>query len=340
MKRFGKDLLGLVACLLATGAALPTRVEATGSQNVLWSTDWSADGKSFAVGGAWLGVFNATALERVPTPALDSIKAVAKVSWHPTQNLLAFSGGGDGGSTGIYDPATDRKTTLTSPDGTRGISWNWNGELLAGAGNRGELLIWNAKGELQHSVRPEKSKSLTGVAWHPRENKLISIGEFIRLHDANGTITKQITHRPAAKGLVLLLSVEWHPSGEFFVVGDYGNKQSGDEPELEFWSADGRLLKTVKIEEGAAVRSLSWNHDGSLLASASDALRIWSKDGELKRVGKSPDLLWGAKWNRSGDRLLTSSHEGRVTLWSANANVVKEVVKAPTAALCVNSPKP
>jgi WD40 repeat protein len=318
----------VIACLLIF-VALP-EAKAAESRNILWSVDWSADGKSFAIGGAWVGIFDAETHLKRRTPALDSVKTIAKVRWHPHRNLLALSGSADG-ITAIYDPATDQKIILKTKEGTRGIAWDASGERLATAGNRGELQIWDATGQLLHTTRPENAKSLTGVAWHPTGEKIVTISEFIRLYDGKGNLSRQFRHRPEAKGFCLLLGVEWHPSGEFFAVGDYGNHNTGDLPVIQFWSVDGKLLKiiTVNPDIEAPFRNISWNREGTLLASASDALRIWSKDGELRHVGKSPDLLWGVRWNREGNRLLTSSHEGRVTLWTATAEVSRRIVEAP-----------
>jgi WD40 repeat protein len=332
-------LFASVALLLVAGWVQPCNAKDSDSNNILWSVDWSADGKFFAVGGAWVGIFDAETQVKQRSPGLDSLKAIAKIRWHPRRNLLALSGGEDG-ITAIYDPKTDQKITLKTKEGTRGIAWNASGDLLATAGNRGELQIWNASGELLHTTRPENAKSLTGVAWHPTEDKIITVSEFIRLYDAKGNIIKQVRHRPDAKGMALLLCVEWHPSGKLFVVGDYGNAEAGDAPVLQFWSADCKLLKTIEVKDGAAFRNVSWNRDGSLLASASDALRIWSKEGELLHVGKSPDLLWGVRWNRDGNRLLTSSHDGRVTLRTAKAEVSKNIIEAPSGALCLKPQTP
>ena len=219
----------LVALMLVAGSVQPSNAKESDSSNILWSVDWSADDKLFAVGGAWVGIFNAETQQKIRTPALDSIKAIAKVNWHPRRNLLAISGGDDGGFTGIYDPATDQKILFKTKEGTRGIAWNASGELLATAGNRGELQIWSASGKLLHTTRQEKAKGMTGVAWHPTEDKVVTVGEFIILYDGSGRITKQVRHRPEAKGFCLLLCVEWHPSGEFFVVGDYGNHDTAHE---------------------------------------------------------------------------------------------------------------
>ena len=334
----GRLFFAAAAMMLAVGWV--QHCEAKESDNkILWSVDWSADGKSLAVGGAWVGIFDADTQLKRQAPGLDSLKSVAKVRWHPRRNVLALSGGADG-VTAIYDPATDQKITLKTKEGTRGVAWSGTGERLATAGNRGELQIWSADGELLHTTRPENAKSLTGVAWHPTEDKIVTVSEFIRLYDGKGNMTKEVRYRPDAKGLALLLCVEWHPSGEFFVVGDYGNSEAGDAPLLQFWSADGKLLKTMEVKDGAAIRNVSWNRDGSLLASASDALRSWSKDGELRHTGKSPDFLWGVRWNPDGNKLLTSSHEGRVTLWTAQAEVSKNIVEAPGSALCLKQQNP
>ena len=316
----------VVAALVSTGSAQASNLQESDNRRILWSVDWSADGKVFAVGGGWVGLFDAETNERRLTPGLDNSKSVHKVRWHPRRNLLALSGGANE-VTAIYDPVTARKIPLKTMEGTRGIAWNASGDKLATAGNRGELQIWSVDGKLLQTTRPENAKSLTGVAWQPTENQIVTVGEFITLYDQSGRIVRQVRHRPEAKGMVLLLCVEWHPSGEFFAVGDYGNSDTGDAPAIQFWSSDCTLLRTIEVKGGAEFRNVSWSPDGSLLASASDALRIWTKDGELRNIGKSPDFLWGVRWNRVGDRLLTSSKDGYVTLWTPSAVTIRNVVE-------------
>ena len=141
------------------------------------------------------------------------------------------------------------------------------------------------------------------------------------MYDAKGTLIKQVRHRPRAKGECLLLCVEWHPSGDFFVVGDYGNQRTHDLPVLQFWSDELVPQATITASTSAEIRNISWSPDGELLASASDGLRIWTKGGQLVKHGQSPDLLWGVRWNNAGNSLLTSSLSGRITLWTSEADV-------------------
>ncbi|MDA0813998.1 MAG: WD40 repeat domain-containing protein [Verrucomicrobia bacterium] len=321
----------MMSPLLATGNA-----RALDYDRILWTTEWNHDGSRFAVGGVnTLWVFDSNTLERkslLPkTPGVQEgdinipYVAVTSVSWHPSGILLAVSSQGRDVN-GVYDIVSGDRTPLKVDQG-RGVSWSPDGArvALSSSGN-GHLGIWKSDGTLLHNIsRYEKAKGLTGVSWRPSGDRIVTIGGQITLHDAQGKPIRQMTHRPETEErLCLLLCVEWHPSGEFFAVGDYGNEV--DDPVIQFWSADGELLKSVTIQGGAEIRNISWNHDGSLLASASEKLRIWTKDGRLKHESESPDLLWGVSWHPKGDKILTSSIEGRVTLWSPTAKVIKEII--------------
>lgn len=292
---------------------------------ILWSVDWSADGKLYVVGGENTWLFDANTHERHSVPSFESIKSARKVRWHPSGKLLAVSSR-DVDATAIHDISSGKKILLKTVEGTRGIAWSPDGDRLATAGNDGSLQIWDSTGELLHTSRQEKARSLTGVAWHPADDKILSVGDYITLYDASGTILKQMRHRPEAKAPCLLLCVEWHPSGEFFVVGDYGNHDTGELPVIQFWSADFKLLETITAADPAPFRNISWNRSGSFLASAGGGLGIWSRRGELQYVGKSPDHLWGVRWSPDGNQVVTSSIEGRVTLWSASADVLRKVL--------------
>ena len=306
------------------------------TERTLWSVDWKPNGSHFAVCGVnTLWLFDAKDFKRKsllsagnqdPQQADDT--DVTGVSWHPFQNRLAVSSQG-GNVNGIYD--TDSATRIPlKVDHARGVDWGAKGDILATTNGDGHLRIFRSDGSLLHDVPgPKAAKGLTGVGLQPSTNKIVTIGEFITLRDAQGNVGKRITHRPDAKGECLLLCVEWHPSGEFFVVGDYGNNDTADLPALQFWSAEGDLMKTIVTDEGSEIRNISWNRDGTLLASASDKLRIWTKAGELKHEGDSPDLLWGVDWHPNGHMLLTSSIEGRVTLWTADAKVSRRIVEPP-----------
>ena len=147
----------------------------------------------------------------------------------------------------------------------------------------------------------------------------------------NGRVVRQVAHRPNAQGPCLLLCVDWHPSGEFFVVGDYGNHDTGELPVIQFWTPRGEPINTIELTSRAEVRSLRWNGDGTRLASTSDALKIWSRSGAKLHEGQSPTQLWGVSWNPTSTQLITTSEAGHVTLWTNAARPIKQIV-APAPA--------
>ena len=120
-----------------------------------------------------------------------------------------------------------------------------------------------------------------------------------------------------------MLCVSWHESGEFFVIGDYGDNYHPHKPLLQFWNADGTLRSQSDISK-AEYRNISWSHNGKKLATASDALRIWSKRGKLLVEGpSSDDLLWGVDWSPSGKYIVTSSIKGNIVLWDRKGRFVR-----------------
>jgi WD40 repeat protein len=75
----------------------------------------------------------------------------------------------------------------------------------------------------------------------------------------------------------------------------------------------------------AEYRNVSWTADGTKLATASDALRIWSAEGELLAEGLSDDHLWGVDWSPDGQWIVTSSLHGYITIWDQQARRIKNL---------------
>lgn len=335
MLRFWTSASWIALLLFAGGKA-----QATDLDNLLWTARWNHDGSQFAVGGVHtLRIFDSDTLEsRSLLPKALDVRlggtnipyvAVTRLAWHPTSNLLAVSSQGKNVG-GIYDVSSSQRTDLSATEEHfgRGVSWRPDGRRLAYTSDD-RLVISKDDGTLLHDIpRYKEAKGLTGVAWSPLGDRIVTIGARITLHDAQGNPIRQRMHRPEAQErLQLLLCVAWHPSGDFFVVGDYGTDR--DDPVLQFWSAEGELIKSITLKGDTQIRNVSWKRDGSRLASASSKLGIWKRDGELEFEAKSPDLLWGVDWHPNGEKVLTSSIAGRVTLWSANALVEKQVGVPP-----------
>jgi WD40 repeat protein len=298
-----------------------TTAQNTLTKEILWTTDWSPNGKHIAIGGnvGSLKIYSESNLK--PYKSLPIKNTITRVKWHPTKNIIAVTTQMSEEKSFIFNLETNEKIELIgiSPDGARGIDWNYTGDYLAIADNDGQILIYDIKGKLIRKFVNENTKSITAIDWHPKKNIITTVTDKIRFFDIEGNLLKSIKHRQEE---VMLLSIAWHKSGDFFVTGDYGDEK--DKSLLQYWSEKGELLKTIDISKGE-YRNLVWNTKGDRLASASDGLRIWDTKGNLISEGNSKDYLWGVSWNEKGNRIITSSMEQRIILWNKKAKRIKTI---------------
>lgn len=316
-----KVLLAVIVLLIVFNNQL--FAQDASSKQILWTTDWSPNGKFFAIGG------NTDSLKIYDAKKLNLYKSfpvkgtITRVKWNPKKNCIAVATQISDDKTMLLNLDTNEKLELKgiSPDGARGIDWNYTGDFLAVADNDGQIFIFNSNGDLIRKFANEtnSTKGITALDWHPSKNILVTVSDKIRFFSIEGDALKTIKHRQED---VLLLSVAWHKSGTFFVTGDYGDEK--DKSLLQYWDEQGNLLKSNDISKGE-YRNLSWNPKGTRLASASDALRIWDEDGNLISEGKSKDYLWGVSWNENGKRIITSSTEQRIILWNNKAKIVLNI---------------
>jgi WD40 repeat protein len=301
---------------------LPLSLQAQKASNkttaISWTADWSTDDKWIAVGGddSLLTIYDASNFTIASTIKLNSM--IRCVRWSKNSKRLAVSTNSDG--IVLVDMNTKKITRLPGNEGSRALEWNYNGQLLAAAGNA-VVTIWNADGKLLRSIYKDDRKSYLTMDWNPSKNILMAGGDEIRIYDTSGKQLQMFRHR---KENLALLTLKWHPSGNFLASGDYGHSGEGTESLIQFWKEDGSLLKQLHGSKDE-YRNIKWSPDGKFLASASDALRIWDANGRLLYTGKSKVLLWGVDWNSKGARIVTTSSDGRVELWTNTAKLIKQL---------------
>jgi WD40 repeat protein len=121
--------------------------------------------------------------------------------------------------------------------------------------------------------------------------------------------------------------VKWHPSGDFFVTGDYGHPKEGIPVLLQFWKSDGTLIREWNGSK-YEYRNIRWNKDGTRLATASDELRIWTNDGKLLYSGKQngEPALWGVDWTSDTKNIITVTYNpGDMQLWDKKGKLLKSI---------------
>ena len=293
----------------------------------LWTVDISSDDKYIALGGddSLLRIFT---VNLRPYKTIEAGGMIRAVHWHPKENLLAVS---SRNNIWILKPESGEEFKLEgNHKGSRAVAWNYNGELLAAAAGSGIVWIWNKHGKLLRTIQKTDSigvpdtKDFLGMDWHPSKNIFTTVGDEIRIFDTSGKQLNVFKHRQQRAGL---LTVKWHPSGNYFVTGDYGHPKEGVPVLLQFWQADGKLIKEWDGSE-TEYRNIRWNKQGTHLATGSDALRIWTKDGQLLYTAKQEANggLWGVDWISDSKRIITVSFgSGNIRLWDDKASLLKTI---------------
>ena len=201
-----------------------------------WSVNWNPEGNSIAVGGTQdsLRIFSETELKT--NHSLTG--TITNIKWHPNNNLIAISTQGDKAKSILRNMDNNQDVILENINGSRAIDWSKNGEFLAVGGNDGFLTVFDKKGNLIKRVNLEQW-AVTGLSWHPKKNVLATVGHHIVIYDFDNDKMTKIIPRDEE---VLMLCVEWNPSGKFFVTGDYGDSDLSHPALLQFWDENGKNI--------------------------------------------------------------------------------------------------
>lgn len=286
----------------------------TNTKAILWTVSWSPDGSQIAAGGVMdtLLVFSGTDYSDVDYIPFAS--TITQLKWHPASKKLAISSQISAGQSAIYDFENKTLVTLDSigADGARGLGWNYNGSLLAVGDYDGALMLYDEKGSFIRKINTAQ-KSITGLSWHPKKNVLAVVGSEITIMDLEEERLETV--QPRAEE-VLMLCVSWHPSGDYFVTGDYGDFEKQYPPLLQFWNANGHNISKIEHSK-TEFRSIAWNNTGNLLATASDKIRLFDGSGNLFLESEVPNQLWGLDWNPTFDKIVTSDAAEIISIWDA-----------------------
>lgn len=313
--------IGCISCLPVANAQTADRMLSQKGKvpTLLWAVAWSPDDKYVALGGddSVLSVYETAHFTLYRSWKMNSM--IRCVRWHVKGQFLAI-GNNDNVQMLDMQSAQIMKPVLLN-HGARGVGWNYTGDLLGVADLDGTVWILQKDGKILRSIKKENSNSYFSLDWHPARNILVTGGDEIRLFDTSGHSLQVIKHRKEETGV---LAVAWHPGGDFFGIGDYGHDKEKVPSVLQFWQGNGTLLKNLWGSK-TEYRNIRWNRSGSLLASASDALRIWTKEGRLVSTGTNGKLLWGVDWNSKGTLLITTSIDGSIQVWTNKATLIKTI---------------
>lgn len=290
---------------------------------IVWTIDWNPKEPVAAVGGddSLLRFFQIPELMVVETVRVPTM--IRFVQWHPDGRLLAIA---TARGIFLFDFTTKQLVKWPNAPAARALDWKPTGDQLVVADLDGKVTFWSRDGVLLRSIQKITNgetdmNSFFSVDWHPTKNIVVTGGDEIRIYSSDGREVNVVKHRKEQTGV---LSVQWHPSGSFFVSGDYGHHSEGVESLIQFWSGNGKLINTLNgsISE---YRNLRWNKSGTRLATASDALRLWNEQASnlFASPSNTAQPLWGISWHRDGQALITSSSNGVISLWDSNGRLLR-----------------
>ncbi|WP_136467884.1 WD40 repeat domain-containing protein [Flagellimonas onchidii] len=290
------------------------------NKKTLWTVAWNPNGKYIATGGNQdeLKIFDTKTFELINTFPVKDVQ-LSRVKWHPTKNILAVITQGRTFKAKLLNLEKNEWIDLQDLESSfRALDWNHTGELLAVSELEKAVSVYTMDGARVSRFKADP-KGVAGLDWHPTKNIMVTVGDQIGIYSQHGDTINSFKSRTEE---TLLLCVEWHKSGDFFAIGDYGalkNKVNDKDKLIQFWNIEGGKLFEAALRN-VEYRNIRWNPNREKLASASDALRIWSKEGKLIAESKSTeDYLWGVDWSPDGKFIVTSSSEGKMVLWDENA---------------------
>ena len=287
----------------------------------IWSLDWSPNGTFIASGNA-TGLLRIYDVENMELEAiLTGFKSTINgIHWSPDGKKIVASGPHDDPRIILWD--LEQKTRIiieAHKRQVRSVKWSPEGTYFASTSHDGTLRIWTPEGKF---VKMFKGADFgcVGIDWLNEDTITASCWDnTIRTYSISGSESQVIengNHRRKA-----VLAIDWHPSGELFATGEYGNE--GDPVHaLKLWSKMGELL-VVKDSHKKEIRSLAWNKKGDLLATGGETVRLWTNEGKLLKVFKeNRSPVWSLDWNLEGNRIASGHNDGKIRIWNTNGDLL------------------
>jgi len=166
--------------------------------------------------------------------------------------------------------------------------------------------------------------SLYAVALSP-DNKIVAAvgaagekeGTVVLLDSDKGTLKRLTGHNAAVRAVV------FHPNNKWIAT-------AGEDKRILFWSLDGQLQKELSTD--GEVWALAISPEGMLASGGSDkTITLWNADGEKQILPvKHTNTITSLSFNKDGSLLASASYDNTACLWDIAKRQLKHQLKAHT----------
>jgi|GEM_PF-4710211 len=215
--------------------------------------------------------------------------AVARVdfSWHPSENILAFS---NGLGMSLWDANTQEikeaenfELDLLPPDVVSAapseaygylwrIAWSPDGEQIAVSTRLNGVLLWQFDTETVEQTLPFSVSPWERLSWNPNRDGLL----IASIVGRNETYLVDIESGEAtALDLGMAQHPEWSPDGSLLATVEFASNY-----EILIWNTADWGLEGILTGHTDELLAFAWSPDGRRLASGGEdgVIRIWEQE--------------------------------------------------------------
>ncbi|WP_327091074.1 hypothetical protein OIE66_10745 [Nonomuraea sp. NBC_01738] len=293
-----------------------------------------ADGRTIVTGAKVARWDAETTLRRVAEPQRDTSSWDAdSVAAHPTERGIAALAFGSGEPARIWDTRGGRSGLITLPgsEDVDVVTFSPDGRTLAGAGGRGDLVVWNVTDPLRPQVI--RTLAVRDMAWisslsfSPDGRTLAAGGAGVVLRKL-----PDLTDPLVIDGEVTD-TVSFSPDGRTLVQGAYDT--------LTLWDVTdaGEPSRRATVPGHHRIMAAVFSPDGRLLATGGqkDAVKLWevtdpARPRPLATLSDHGTNVEAITFTRDGRELVSGGSGPELALWDLGA--LADATAVPYEKLC------